>query len=175
MRSSSSTRRVLALAALWVAVSGAALSAPACYGRNCEGTSVVFGKEAGQGSMVNSTTWQSSPIESEWLPFPRQQLYYFDVPALGGQTPHLVLPYLGATREPAKSGDFTLGSGNLTLLYNPGPNRIAVKNDSCSDYFLRLVVQIPTAPDAGNDATPEASDADASDADAGTSDAGDSG
>jgi hypothetical protein len=164
VKSATSTRRVVALLAVWALVSGAALSAPGCYGRNCEPAFAGYGKEAGQGSMIDSTTWQSNPVDGEWLPFPRQQVYFFDVPALEGQTPQVFIPYLSAQRDPSKSGDFTIGSGNLALLFGAGPNRIGVKNDTCSDYFLRLVLKVPTPVDAGDAGDVDAGDVDASDA-----------
>jgi hypothetical protein len=174
MKTSTSKRRVVVLLAVWALVSGAALSAPGCYGRNCEAAYSGYGTEAGQGSMIDATTWQSNPVEGAWLPFPRQQVYYFDVPALGGQTPQVFIPYLSAQREPAKSGDFTIGAGNLTLLFGPGPNRIGVKNDTCSDYYLRLVLGIPQPVDAGSDAGDASDASNASDAsDASTQDASD--
>ena len=171
-----SRRRLFALGGLWLAISAAVLLAPGCYGRNCEPSIETFGIDPGQGRMVNDTTWESSPQDSRWVPFPRQRYYVFDIRALGGRTPQIVLPYVSAQEEPMKGGgNYTLGGGNLTLLANALPNRIDVKNDTCSDYFLRLVVIVPPLPP---EATPDRQDdASAPDGagDAGATDAADAG
>jgi hypothetical protein len=162
----------MAFSALWLAVAGAALVSPGCYGHNCDGAFVTYGADAGEGHMIDENTWESNAPSKPWLPFPRQRYYLFDLHALGGRTPALVVPYVSAQSSPGATGaDFTVGSGNLTLLFNAQPNRIDVKNDSCSDYFLRLVVSaapLPSAPedsgtslgtaiaDAGNDARADA-------------------
>jgi hypothetical protein len=169
---SPSWRRILAFGALWLSISGAALLAPGCYGRNCEGGVEVFGVDAGQGEMLSETRWQSTPFEGTWLWFPRQRLYIFDIPALGGRTPDVVWPYLSAAPEPMKTGDnFTAGAGNIALLSGVGPNRVSVKNDSCSDYYLRLVVDVEPLPPPINGGA-DAGIADAADAGGDASDAG---
>jgi hypothetical protein len=140
--------RFLVFGAVWLVISCALFFAtPGCYGRNCEGSIEVFGVDAGQGNMVDENTWESSPNDGVWLSFPRQRYYIFDIRALGGRTPTLYLPYLSASPEPQKSGfDNTLAAGNLAKFKNVSPNHIEVLNDTCSDFFLRLVVQVPESP-----------------------------
>ena len=172
-------RRSLALAGLWLAVSTAVVLAPGCYGRNCEGETATFGKRATEGQMVDDRTWASNPWQGEWLPFPRQQYYIFDIQALAGRTPEQITPYLSGQHDPANGGNFTIGSGNLAILQNIGPNRIDIRNDSCSDYFLRLVLTVPPLPpetDAGG-STIDLADAGVVGPDAGgdASDGGDDG
>jgi hypothetical protein len=161
-----SWRRILALGALWLAISSAVLLAPGCYGRNCEGGVETFGTDGGQGRMLNADTWESGAIDGNWLWFPRQRYYVFDIRAMNGRTPRIILPYLSAHAEPNKGGNFTLGGGNLALLSNALPNRIDIRNDSCSDYYLHLVVEaapfppaLPESDDAGTiDAAPPVDD-----------------
>jgi hypothetical protein len=158
-------------------VTSAALLSPGCYGRNCEGAIESFGTDAGQGRMLDEDTWESSPQDGTWLWFPRQRYYIFDLRALAGRTPQLIVPYLSANPEPKSGGNFTIGGGNLALLSNALPNRVDVKNDSCSDYYLRLVVvAAPFPPSTEVDAAAkavepgdavDASAGDASDAEAG--------
>ncbi len=158
-------RRIVAFGALWLAVGAGTLLAPGCYGRNCEGGIEVFGVDAGQGEMVTPDRWASNPFEGQWLWFPRQRLYFFEVPELGGRTPDLILPYVSASPEPGKTnGDLTIGAGNIALISGIGSNRVAVKNDTCSDYYLRLVLEAPpfppAVPDAGiADAAPDDAEA----------------
>lgn len=137
----------------------------------------MFGNEPGQGSMIDENTWQSNSVDEPWLPFPRQRYYSFDLRALGGRIPHLPLPYVSPSPTPAKDGmDFVVGSGNLAKLLHVGPNRIDVLNDTCSDFYLRLIVEAqpfpPAAPaDGGADDAPD----DAPDAAEPTDDGGDGG
>jgi hypothetical protein len=179
-----SYRRVVAFGALWAAIAGAALFAPGCYGRNCEGGFETFGADAGQkGQMLDENKWQSGPQDGTWLWFPRQRYYIFNIPELGGRTPSIVIPYISASPQPAKTkdGNMTIGSGNVAELFQVAPNRVDVKNDTCSDYYLRLVVEAPAfspeqtpIPDGGTEAGSErdagiddAAPTDASDAEAG--------
>ena len=179
----SSRRRLYALAALWLAISAAVLLVPGCYGRNCDGGFETYGDDPGEGIMLDENTWASGPLDGTWLWFPGQRTYIFDLKALGGRMPELPLPYISGTPEPAKFGNnMTLAGGNLAQIYSVQPNGLDVKNESCSDLYLRLVVQAspfpPQAPadgggtDAGiDDASSEddaASDAGDGDAEAGT-------
>ena len=74
-------------------------------------------------------------------------------------------------RSTPKGGvDSTPAGGNLSLIHNVGPNRVDIRNDSCSDYFLRLVVLLPpVAPsvDAGIPPLVDPGDAGTNDAEAG--------
>jgi hypothetical protein len=156
-RARPSARRVVAFAAVWLTISAAAILSPGCYGRNCEGGLQVYGADAGQGRMLSSDMWESAPADGQWLWFPRQQYYVFDIAALNGRTPQLVVPYLSAQPEPNKGGNFTIGGGNLALLSNAQPNRVDVRNDTCSDYYLRLVVfasPLPPPPEPAADGGP---------------------
>ncbi|MBX3263503.1 MAG: hypothetical protein KF782_27780 [Labilithrix sp.] len=144
-----SRRRVVALGALWAAISAAALAAPGCYGRNCEGGLEVYGANEGEGRMIDEDTWESGPMNGTWLWFPRQRTYLFDLRVLGGRVPYSVEPYIAASPDPMTVGpNGTIGSGNLALLSNVSANRVDVRNDSCSDYYLRLVVKVEPMPPA---------------------------
>jgi hypothetical protein len=164
-------RRAHTLVGLWLAISGAVVLAPGCYGRNCQGDAQTFGAEPGQGHMLDDNTWESTDQRDPWLPFPRQRQYVFDLRALGGRTPAIVWPYISAAPDPWENGNnFAPGGGNLSEILNPSAGHVEVKNDTCSDYYLRLVVWAPPAPpveplDGGNVTSPaDASVADAADA-----------
>ncbi len=161
----SSRKRLYALVSLWLAISAALLLVPGCYGRNCEGSFETFGDDPGEGMMIDENTWVSGPLDGAWLWFPRQRMYIFDIRALGGRLPEVPLAYISGSAEPAKGGNnMTLASGNLAQVYATRPNGLDLKNESCSDYYLRLVVQTAPFP-------PEAPALDGGDADAGTNDA----
>jgi hypothetical protein len=61
-----------------------------------------------------------------------------------------------------------LGSGNLAEILDTHPSGVAVRNNTCADYYLRLVVITPAGPPlpnedaaAGMDDGGSAADADA--------------
>ena len=163
-----SWRRVLCFGALWLAVSAGVLFAPACYNRNCDPSNESFGADAGEGVMLTPDMWVSGPIEGPWLYFPRQRIYFFNVPALGGRTPQNYNAFVSANPQPGKAGaDFTQGAGNIVLFSGFGPNAINVKNDTCSDYYLHLVLEAnPLPPAVINTTDPDAGIIDAATADA---------
>jgi hypothetical protein len=113
--------------------------------------------------MLDPNTWISGPVDGPWLWFPRQRVWVFEVPQLGGRTPEIIIPYVSSSPEPSKTGDHVIGAGNIALIGGPWPNRVTVRNDTCSDYYLRLVLEAPPFPpeaDAGVANTGEAGTAD---------------
>lgn len=157
-RASWATRkRVLTLAFFWLSVSAGAALAPGCYGHNCDGEFVQFGATPGQGRLLNADTWESNPVDGAWLPFPKQRIYQFDLRELGNRPPQIIIPYLSAQSDPLhEGGNFTIGGGNLTELSGATNGFLTVKNGTCADYFLRVVVQaapVPTAAVPNGDAS----------------------
>jgi hypothetical protein len=148
-------RRVAALAALWCIAAAGIVIAPGCYGRNCEGDSATYGAALGEGRMTSETRWESNAMDEAWVPFPRQRYIVFDIRALGGRRPRNVTPLVSGHPNPGKEGrDFTIGSGNIALQFNWLPNRVDLKNDSCSDYYLHLEVEVDPFPPATDAAAP---------------------
>jgi hypothetical protein len=142
--------RVAVLAALWVAVVGAIATASGCYGRVCEPSFGTWGLEPGEGRMLDPDTWESNPLDGQWLDFPGQRTWVLEMRGLGGRIPEkTAIPYISASGFPAATGsNFTVASGNLAELTFAGPGRLVVRNGVCSDYFLRVVVEAaPNPPD----------------------------
>jgi hypothetical protein len=173
MSGQSSRIRIGVFVGLWAAVSAVVFLAPGCYGRNCEGSVEYYGSDAGQGVMIDENTWASTPLNSDWLPFPRQHVYVFDIPALGGRMPEIPTAFISAVQNPTVAGDMVTGAGNLAKMSLARPGGINVYNDSCSDYYLRLTIQMGRLPPTldGGEETPPVPDAAPTDA----SDAGDAG
>ena len=154
-----------------MSVSAAVVLTPGCYGRNCDGGFEVVGAEPGQGRMIDENTWETASFDETWLWFPRQRYYIFEIEALKGRKLKTIDTYISATADPSESS-FVNASGSLAMLLNPRPNGIGVKNDTCSDYYLRMVVEaypLPPKwqPDGAIDGGADAALSDASDADAG--------
>lgn len=171
-------RRLLALVVLWVAVTGGMLVMPGCYGRNCEGTSGLYGMKPGEGRMIDENTWESSPMDGRWLHYSSGHIWFFEVPALGDRTPYRVETYLSPIEEPnvfkpdRAPSNFTIAGGNLAELSGVGPNRFVVRNGTCAEYFVRVVVEVPPRPTQIAPGTPGDVDASASAGDAGDDAAG---
>ncbi len=101
--------------------------------------------------MIDDNTWETAAFDEDWLWFPRQRHYIFDIPRLSGRKLMTVDLYVSATADPSKSS-ITKAPGNLALLKNPRKNGIDVKNDTCSDGYLRVLVEAyPLPPNAESD------------------------
>jgi hypothetical protein len=152
--------RILLFFVLWAGVAAVVFSIPGCYGRNCEGDFQIFGIDGGQGHMVDTNTWESNAYDEAWLPFPRQRGYGFDITALGGRRPINVTPWLSANELQNQSGaNAVIGAGNIAETLNWRNNGIDIRNDTCSDYYLRLVVEVPDMPPAAPTSTAPVTDA----------------
>jgi hypothetical protein len=158
----SARRRFAALAALWAAVTGALVLAPACYTHNCDGQIDNFGRNAGEGHLVGPNTWESNPIDEPWLEFPAQQLYIFDLHELGNRPIIDVRPYVSANSDPFHQGqNFTQGAGNIAEISGATNGQVVIKNGTCAHYFLRLVVEAAPYPPQPTDGGAATADADA--------------
>lgn len=173
--------RWLVSAATGILATGAvAALAPACFGRECDGDSFDWGTKPGEGDMATPTVWESTPFDARWIEFPRKRFLRLQFPPGTDRFPVSIVPYIAAVEKPAAQpangglpDNYTVGSGNVAKILQSSPQDARVFNDSCSDYYIRVVVDFgpPKAtPDAGAaDAatpTPDASASDASDANA---------
>jgi hypothetical protein len=161
-------RRLVALSILWAAVTGGMLAIPGCYGHSCDATSGSYGTKPGEGRMIDENTWESSPIDGKWLHFSSQHIWFFEVPALGDRVPYSIETYISPVEDPNHAfSNFTMAGGNLAELSNVGPNRFIVRNGTCAEYFVRVVVQVPPKPTQIAPGTPGEVDASAEAGDAG--------
>ncbi len=165
-----SRSRVVAIVVVWVVVMVVTCLASGCYGRNCEGITTFYGRIPGEGRLLTPDTWESSPVDGTWLDFPQQRAWIFDLQALGDREPQIIIPYVSAQQSPlAEDGNFTIAGGNLAEISAARRGAVIIKNGTCADYYLRLVVTTaPRTPNASFPAgpSPEAG-ADAAGADGG--------
>ena len=127
---------------------------PACFTRACEGDYVEFGKNPGEGQLVDADTWQSSPFDGKWIRYPHQRTYRIDVTStLGARTPTEVRTFIAADETPNTTSNFTEGSGSLVEYSYLFPGTVSIHNDSCADYFIRVEVRAAPVADASPDAT----------------------
>lgn len=163
-----STKRVLAVVVLWAVVMGATSFASGCYGHNCDGSVEFYGRNVGEGRLLSADLWESSPVDGVWLDFPRQRVWIFDLNTLGtDRIPQLIVPYVSAQADPLhENGNFTIAAGNLAEQSSVVNGQVVIKNGTCADYYLRLVVQVAPRPTPGTTPPLPSSDA-GSDAEAG--------
>lgn len=142
-----SKKRVGAIVFLWAIVMIAVTAASGCYGRACEGDVQVYGRNPGEGRLYSADRWESTPIDTVWLDFPKQRAWIFDVQELGGRIPAQITTYVSAQADPNHElgGNFTIAAGNLAEVSGVVPNQFVVHNGTCADYFVRVVVEVPPA------------------------------
>jgi len=136
--------------------------ASGCYGHNCDGDVQVYGRNSGEGRLLSADLWESSPIDGAWLSFPKQRVWIFEINDIGDREPQIITPYVSAQENPSGEGaNFTTAAGNLAEISSVQKGRMVVKNGTCADYFLRVVVlaapnpppaPTPVVADAGGDA-----------------------
>lgn len=133
-----------------------------CYGHNCDPSSDIYGLKSGEGQLAADDIWESTPEESDAIPYTRERTWFFKLPMATDREILEVIPYVRADSNiNVTGGNETIGSGNLAEISGVGPGQFAIRNDTCADYFIRVVVRLapvgPTAPsvpsaDAGGDA-----------------------
>lgn len=157
-------RRVLVLAGIWVGVMAGIVLVPGCFTANCEGSVESYGRKENEGRLIDENTWESTPVDGEWLYFPHQRFWDFDLRLLGEREPSVIIPYVSANPRPILTNDtFVVGAGNIVEITAATKGRVVLKNGTCADYYVRLVVQSSPRPavlDAGS-AAPDATTPDA--------------
>jgi hypothetical protein len=179
----------------WVAgaaallVVGAVLmpSTTGCYGTQCDGDFQYWGG----GSLIDPDTFQTTPLDAKWLKYSHRRMWMIDTSLLGNRTIDWFIVYVSPGEEPNKvpapfvdPDNYTIAAGNLAevkLARSDGcrvppkwevdpriQSCMYVINDTCADYYMRLVAHAaPHPPDAGDgpaDAGDAGASSDASDA-----------
>ena len=150
----------------------------ACFPQSmCDGShesyctpEVAGTKPCGGQLLDDGLTWVSGPIEGAWLPFPRERVWRVDPrDAAGNKLRGRIIGldvFISATQDHGVAAP--AAGNNAQWSYYPTNQTFDVQNDTCSDYFVYIVIHasldgdaaILTAPDAGRDAGDAASDAD---------------
>ena len=148
-----------------------------CYDRVCDGD-VQFHEK---GSLIDPDTWQSTPLSAEWLAYPHERSWVFDLSALGSRQVDWVLVYISPASDPNKrpapgqfEDNYTLASGNTGEIQQVRmgdcwvPNWtscVTIHNATCAEFYVRVVVHA-SGPRADSGAPPDAAPADAAATDA---------
>ena len=153
--------QVLFNGALWLVIVGGAGTFASCYGHNCDGSYARYGQNPGEGEPIDADHWESNPALGNALPYTRERTIFFDVPAFADRVPATIETFISADQNPTSAnGNETSGSGNLAEVSGKGPGRFAVTNNTCADYYVRVVAFFaPTRPPVPGAGTEDAGDA----------------
>ena len=154
---------LLAMPILGVALLGlTAFSGEACLTNACERSDSKWGEVAGEGSLIDANTWQSTPIDGEWVAFPHSVRVAFTHtpetttgrPRLG-RVPSEIVVWISAEKQQGRGTNFTVAGGDVAKISDVSDRFFAVTNGTCADYYVRVVVRAAPFPagsvDAGAD------------------------
>jgi hypothetical protein len=132
------------------ALLGALLGAAALAACDC-------GRESGEpvyyagGIRDAALTWyESSDLYGTWLHFPAGRRYRLVHGLVAA--PDEVLLYLAFREDPLREGEtgnITPASGNAALVEAVEEDYVQVRNDTCSEYYLRVVARVGSVPSDG--------------------------
>ena len=117
------------------------------------------------GKMIGENTWESSPINGDWLIYPPQRTYVIsaDLKSAVERTPIDIIAYvapttLGKDRDSLAEGftlnpngtQFAAASGNISEISVVTPSvvgtnhvlRFNIHNDTCAAFILRVVIHL---------------------------------
>jgi hypothetical protein len=152
------------------AVALAFVAAPGCYDHSCEGD--VVEAPIDLGDFVDDTTWESIPMgPAAWLDFPGKRTWKFRIPKWEAEgRPFVTMSgYVSAASNPdaitvcappdncPPADNWTTGGGSLLEFSQSSPGRFSVTNDTCSPFYLRVVMHsgLPTVDSGAGDAQSE--------------------
>lgn len=177
-RSTAARAALVAGAAIGLAlVTG--VGAPACFPQGaCDETTGLTYCVPGQGEcggrLVTPTKWESGALGGKWIFFPRASGIEMDPRGADGARIKGSLTnmtaWISVCDTPSTFGcNFAVAGGNNAIFYVTERGTIYVKNDTCQDFYVRVVAESDgTNPEAGfeehlgpqlGDAAAEASEA----------------
>ncbi len=114
-----------------------------CFGHQCDGSYLRL--DDGAGRLVSADTWESNGIEDRWLDYAPQRTIAIPLKQLGNRWPTSVLVYVSGHPRPVgeePQHSFALATGNLSTLQWVSKNSIDVRNDTCAQYYTRVVISV---------------------------------
>ncbi len=152
-----------------------AFAGPACEGQTCQFNDEDFGKNDGEGDLLDKNTWESTPVNATWINYPGERTeHLFFGKFFPSCASGLAWAFISADPNPTMLTpgqaplNYTNAGGNSGEFLFVGPGTISVHNDTCAANYLRVVVYCPTPDsvppadggtplDASGDVTTEAS------------------
>jgi hypothetical protein len=166
---------VVGAIALAIACGATAAATPACTTHQCDPAAAVTvaagsGGGAPAGFLHDPDTWESNAIDAPWRPYFREEVLVLDFGSPPWRAIESIAVYVSIVGAPLDAGDiFAVATGNLAEISvtrvspddagNPGIFHLNVHNDTCQDYYARVVVRFApngaasVTGDAGADGT----------------------
>lgn len=159
---------LLAIAAGGATAAGAAVAVAGCQTHACDATTTVVdgGTDGGSGELQMASSsggvvWESASQTGTWLDYPPSGTIAFTFPGEfqkillpdagnpATSTLHanyIIQPYVSTAQNQNGSGaTSTLASGQLAQITDVSNTGFSITNNSCAEYFLRVVVVPETA------------------------------
>jgi hypothetical protein len=135
-------KRVVALALLLHGESGCGPSCPPSERVINDGIRHTAGAER---------VYQTSTADGPFIPFEGATLLHLRHGL--GITPHHIAIYLSFSERPLQSGGggFSQAAGNQATIQRVTADEVAIKNDSCANYYARVVIEAHEVTDAAAD------------------------
>ena len=128
----------------------AGITSQGCVDRRCEPAAPLFINARA----VGDTRFETVSITEEWADFSHQRMLVIKLPSGVSKGVTSVLAYVSPTALPTSDpyASFALAAGNLAVVSVDAPDTIRVRNDTCADYFARVVIDIEpvTSVDGGS-------------------------
>ena len=124
----------------FVSVLFGCLMAAGCDCGREEGDPVYY---AGGRTDPTGTRYESTPLYGTWLHFPGGRRYRLRHSLV--DAPSEVLVYLAFREDPLREGEpgnVSLAAGNAALIEAAEEDFIQVRNDTCSEYYLRVTAEV---------------------------------
>lgn len=127
---------------------GTLLANEGCLTDACKGS--YARRDVGLGRRLDDDTWESGPIDGDWIPFTRQMQLELFHPL--NRVPYEVLVWISPEQRPLNGSNFTLAGGDVATVYKALPDVVSLTNGTCADFYVRVVLRAPRVPslDAGS-------------------------
>ena len=133
---------VLASTAVFgVAAPASVVSLSGCFGHQCDASFVTLAESSGH--LIDANTWESGPIDGDWVDYAPQRFTTVPLKMLGNRLPTSVLVYVSGGKRPVGAqfqSSFALGTGNLATISSVTTSAVQIHNDTCAQYYARFVI-----------------------------------
>jgi hypothetical protein len=120
----------------------------ACQPHLCDPVGLVDFSDGGAplGHAVGDDAWETNAVADPWVSFPGQSELGLHFPMFADREIVSMVPYVSFDQnpmDPAGQGipNWSIGSGNNTEFRDSTPGYLIVRNDTCTQFYLRVVLE----------------------------------
>lgn len=128
----------------------------ACAQRECLATWMNWGDGPNQGNLIDENHWESTANDAIWLSFVGQRTWHFLPGPFQNRRIANVTVWFSPDEQPSLPGNqYSLASGNAAVVdttIDNGRTAIDVHNDTCADFFVRVLIEAYPEPAPALDA-----------------------